>query len=77
MWIAFGEDYDFAGFDLDRLLADDIGKATTFGDHMVRDQMLSTRQDFRQDHFSRRRLGNPGGRCNNVKERRAGKPNRF
>ena len=77
MRIAFGEDYDFAGFDRDRLFADDIGEATTFGDHMVRDQMLGTRQDFWQDHFSRRQLGDPRSRCNNVKERRAGKPNRL
>ena len=40
MRIASSEDYDFAGLDRDRFFADDIGEAMTFGDHMVRDQML-------------------------------------
>ena len=40
MRIASGEDDDFACFDGDRIVADDIREAATFGDHMIRDQML-------------------------------------
>ena len=76
MRIAFGEDDDFAGFDRDRLFADDIGEAPTFGDHMIGDQMLGTRQDLRQDHLPRRRFGDPRCLGHDVKERRAGEPDR-
>ena len=77
MRIAFGEDDDFAGFDRDRLFADDIGEATTLGDHMIRDQMLGTRQDHRQDHLPRRRLGDPRRPARAVEERRAREPHRL
>ena len=76
MRIAFGEDDDFAGFDRDRLFADDIGEAPAFGDHMIGDQMLGTRQDLRQDHLPRRLLGDPRRLGHDVKERRAGQPYR-
>ena len=43
MRIASGKDDDFACFDGDRIVADDIREAATFGDHMIRDQMLGAR----------------------------------
>ena len=46
MRIAIGEDDDFAGFDRDRLPANDIGEASALGDHMISDQMIGTRQIF-------------------------------
>ena len=76
MRIAVGEDDDFAGFDRDRLFADDIGEATAFGDHMIRDQMLGTRQDLRQDHLPRRLLGDPRCLGRDIEERRARQPHR-
>src|SRR6478672_3947912 len=74
MWIALGEDDDVAGFDRDRLFADDIGEATPLSDHMIRDQMLTTWQDHRQNDLLGRRLGYPWRPARAVEERRAGKP---
>jgi hypothetical protein len=71
MRIAFGVNDDFAGFDYDRLFADDIGEAPALSDHMIRDQMLGTRQNLRQDQLLRWRLGDPRYRGHDVKERRA------
>jgi hypothetical protein len=77
MRIAFGEDDDLTGLDRDRLFADNIGEAATFGNHMISDQMLGPRQDLRQDHLLRRRLSDPWCPGHDVKECRTSQPDRF
>ena len=72
MRVASGEDEDIAGLDHDRLLADEVGEATAFGNDVIRDQMPGARQDLREDPLARRLLGDPRGARHDVEERRAG-----
>jgi hypothetical protein len=76
MLVALGEDDHLVGFDRNRLLADEVGKAATFGDHMISDQMPGAGEDLRQDLLARRLLGDPRGLGHDVEERGAGEPDR-
>jgi hypothetical protein len=75
--VASGEDDDFAGFDRNRLFANDICEAPTFREDMIRDQMLGAGEDLRQQHFPRYRLGNPRRLSHDVEEGRPGEPYSF
>ena len=72
--IALGEDDDLAFLEPHGLLAEHGRVAAAFGDHVIGDQVTGARQHLGQHHLTRRLLGNPRGRGDDVEERRAGEP---